>query len=95
MPTTWSRPLSTVFQSQRCPDMSQLVARRERRREELARQRALTIQDVERTTSVLILPHPERKTPGIRQLQPDPETERIAMELAIDFERKARQHSFQ
>jgi len=68
---------------------AELVARRERRREELGRQRALTIQDVERTTSVLILPHPEREAPEIRRLQPDPETERIAMELAIDFERKA------
>jgi len=68
---------------------AELVARRERRREELARQRALTIQDVERVTSVLILPHPEREAPEIRRLQPDPETERIAMELAIDFERQA------
>ena len=68
---------------------AELVARRERRREELARQRALTIQDVERMTSVLILPHPERDTPEIRRLQPDPETERTAMELAMEFERKA------
>jgi superfamily II DNA or RNA helicase len=68
---------------------AELVARRERRREELARQRAVTIQDVERITSVLILPHPEREAPEIRRLQPDPETERIAMELAFDFERKA------
>jgi hypothetical protein len=67
----------------------ELVARRERRREELARQRALTIQDVERITSALILPHPERESPDIRRLRPDPETERIAMELAIDFERRA------
>jgi superfamily II DNA or RNA helicase len=71
---------------------AELVARRERRRAELARQRALTIQDVERVTSVLILPHPARETPEIRRLQPDPETERIAMELAIDYERKAGRH---
>jgi hypothetical protein len=34
--------------------------RREKRRQELERQRALTLQAVERIASVLILPHPER-----------------------------------
>ncbi|MDQ7839467.1 MAG: helicase-related protein [bacterium] len=66
-----------------------LVARRERRRQELARQRALTLQSVDRMTSILILPHPERERPEIRRLQPDPETEQVAMEAAMVFEQQA------
>jgi len=71
---------------------AELVARRERRREELARQRALTLQDVERMTSILILPHPEREAPEIRRLQPDPETEKVAMRVAMGFEQQADRH---
>jgi hypothetical protein len=37
-----------------------LMARPERRRQELDRQRSLTLQGVERLASVLVLPHPER-----------------------------------
>ena len=66
---------------------SELLARRERRREELARQRALTLQGVERLTSALVLPHPERAAPEIARLRPNPETEHIAMETVINHER--------
>jgi len=41
---------------------------------------------VERITSVLILPHPERETPEVRRLRPDFETEAIAMRIAIEHE---------
>ena len=41
---------------------AEVMARRDRRREEFERQRALTLQGVERLASVLILPHPERDT---------------------------------
>jgi len=58
---------------------AELIERRNRRREELERQRSLTLQAVERITSVLVLPHPEREQPEVRNLRPDPETERIAM----------------
>ena len=37
---------------------AELMARRDRRRTELARQRSLTLQGVERIASVLVLPHP-------------------------------------
>jgi superfamily II DNA or RNA helicase len=67
---------------------SELLARRERRRLELDRQRALSLQSVERITSVLILPHPERKSPEVRRLQPDSEVEEIAMQVAMDYERE-------
>ena len=64
----------------------ELLARRERRRDELSRQRALTLQGVERLASVLVLPHPERSAPEVARLRPNPETERIAMETVINHE---------
>ena len=65
---------------------AELLTRRERRRQELGRQRALSLQAVERITSVLILPHPERETPEVRRLRPDFETEAIAMRIVIEHE---------
>ena len=61
-------------------------ARRERRREELEQQRAVTLQGVERLASVLILPHPERGTLDVRRLRPHPETEATAMRVAREYE---------
>ncbi len=66
---------------------AELMERRNRRREELERQRSLTLQGIERLTSVLVLPHPEREKPEVRNLRPDPETEAIAMRVAIEYER--------
>jgi hypothetical protein len=66
---------------------SELLARRERRRAELAKQRSLSLQAVERLASVIILPHPESQAPEIRNLRPNPETERIAMQVAIEHEK--------
>lgn len=66
---------------------AELMARRERRRVELQQQRALTLQNVERITSVTILPHPEREAPEVRRLKPDAETEATAMHVVIEYER--------
>ena len=66
---------------------SELLTRREKRRLELERQRGLSLQAVERITSVLILPHPERETPEVRRLQPDPEVEATAMRVVMDYEK--------
>ncbi|MBT7298621.1 MAG: DUF3883 domain-containing protein, partial [Victivallales bacterium] len=63
-----------------------VLARRERRREELQRQRAVTLQGVERLASVLILPHPERESLDVRRLRPNPETEMTAMRVAMEYE---------
>jgi len=52
----------------------------------LGRQRALSLQGVERMTSVLILPHPERETPEVRRLRPDSEVEEIAMKTVMEHE---------
>ena len=67
---------------------SELLTRREKRRLELERQRGLSLQAIQRITSVLILPHPERETPEVRRLQPDPEVEATAMRVVIDYEKK-------
>ncbi|RTG98962.1 helicase [Thermus scotoductus] len=65
----------------------ELFERRERRRRELAQQRALSLQAVERIASVLVLPHPERDAPEVRRLQPNPETEATAMRIVMEYER--------
>jgi superfamily II DNA or RNA helicase len=65
----------------------ELLQRRERRREELKRQKALTLQAVERIASALILPHPESRKPEVQRLQPNPQTEDMAMEVVKDYER--------
>ena len=62
------------------------LARRERRREELKRQRAVTLQGVERLASVFVLPHPERETLDVRRLRPNPETEETAMRVVMERE---------
>jgi hypothetical protein len=66
---------------------SELLARRDRRRQELERQGALSLQSVERITSALILPHPERETPEVRRLRPDFEVEEIAMKTVMGHEK--------
>jgi superfamily II DNA or RNA helicase len=65
---------------------AELLTRRDKRRQELDRQRALTLQAVDRIASVLVLPHPEREAPEVRRHQPDLETEKIAMQVVIQFE---------
>jgi hypothetical protein len=67
----------------------ELLRRRERRLDELERQRALSLQGVERIATALVLPHPERTRPELRNLRPNPETEGIAMRVAIEYERAA------
>ena len=66
---------------------AEALARRDRRRAELRRERAITLQGVERLASALILPHPERDSPEVRRhLRPDPETEMTAMRVVMDHE---------
>jgi Domain of unknown function (DUF3883)/Helicase conserved C-terminal domain len=65
----------------------ELLRRRERRLEELERQKALSRQGVERIATALVLPHPERARPELRNLRPNPETEETAMRVAMEYER--------
>jgi hypothetical protein len=66
---------------------AEVLARRDRRRTDLERQRALTLQAVEQLASVLVLPHPERDAPEVRRLKPDFETEATAMQIVIEHEK--------
>ncbi len=66
---------------------SEAMLRRERRRLELAQQRALSLQAVERLTSVVVLPHPSGNDPEVRNLRPNSETEMIAMNVVMEHER--------
>ena len=65
----------------------ELQARRTARRNDLQRQGALTLQDVSRIASVLVLPHPERNAPDVQRLHQNRETEATAMQVVIDHER--------
>ena len=67
---------------------AEVTARRDRRRGELEKQAALTLQGVERLASALILPHPDRSASEVRRHQPLPETEMTAMRVAIEHEEK-------
>jgi hypothetical protein len=67
---------------------SLLLHRRDTRRQEMERQRSLTLQAVDRLTSIIILPHPDRNRPEIANLRPDPETEAVAMRVAIEYEER-------
>ncbi|MXX86603.1 MAG: DUF3883 domain-containing protein [Acidobacteria bacterium] len=65
---------------------AEVLARRERRGRELAQQRAVTLQGVERLASALLLPHPEREDLDVRRLRPHPETEMTAMRVVMEHE---------
>ena len=65
---------------------SELMKRRERRRRELEQQRSLTLQAIERMTSVLVLPHPDREAPELVKLRQNKETEATAMRVVWDYE---------
>ncbi len=64
----------------------ELSLRRRQRKEELQYQRALTLQAVERFTSVLIVPPPEEITSQIRPMRPNAQTEETAMQTVIAYE---------
>ena len=66
---------------------AELLARRDRRRQEMERQRSLSLQAVERITSALVLPHPERNTAEVQRLRPNAETESTAMRVVMEHER--------
>ncbi len=68
---------------------AELLNRRERRREDLARQATLSLQAVERLTSILVIPQPGPEAVRARNLQPNPETEATAMRVAMEYETAA------
>lgn len=73
---------------------AELLARREGRREDLDRQKSLSLQGVERIASILVLPHPERNTPEIQHLRQNTETEITAMNVVMEYEKAQGRHVF-
>jgi hypothetical protein len=67
-------------------NLQHLHCRRDLRLTELARQRALSLQGVERIGLATVLPHPERHTVANTNLKTDRETERKAIAAAIAHE---------
>ena len=63
------------------------LERRERRRRELEQQQALTLQGVERLATALVLPHPNRDDPEVKNLKSSKETELTAMQVVMEHER--------
>ena len=70
----------------------ELRIRRERRKQELERQRSLSLQGIERITSVLILPHPDREDSEVQHLRQNLRTEATAMKVVIEYEQKRGSH---
>ena len=69
---------------------SAALDRRERRRRELEQQQALTLQGVERLTTALVIPHPDRNDPEVRNLKSSRETELTAMQVVMKHEKAQR-----
>jgi hypothetical protein len=64
----------------------ELRTRRERRRQDLERQRSLSLQGIERITSILVFPHPDREDSEVRHLRQNLKTEATAMKVVIEYE---------
>ena len=64
----------------------ELNGRLERRREELQQERNCTITNIHHHGCAWVLPHPERKSPGIASMVRDDEIESIAVQKVIEFE---------
>jgi len=67
--------------------LHELQRRRDLRLNELARQRSLSLQGVERIGLALVMPHPERNVPAHTHLKTDRETEKKAIEAVIAHEK--------
>ena len=67
--------------------LHELQRRRDLRLNELARQRSLSIQGVERIGLAVVMPHPERNVPAHTHLKTDRETEKKAIEAVIAHEK--------
>ena len=67
----------------------ELDHRLETRRHELEQERQCSIGDIHHIGQAWVLPHPDRKTPGIAPMVSDPEIERIAVQAVTAYEEAA------
>jgi hypothetical protein len=66
--------------------LEDLFERLERRRRELKQEHNLTISDIQHHGRAWVLPHPERKSPGMFQMVQDEEIEKMAVQAVIAYE---------
>ena len=64
----------------------ELRVRRDQRKQDLERERSLSLQGIERITSVLVFPHPDREDSEVKHLRQNLETEATAMKVVIEYE---------
>ena len=67
--------------------LDDLIERQERRREDLQRERQLSISEVKNHGRAWVLPHPERKSPAFAPMVEDEYIERIAVQAVIAYEK--------
>ena len=79
-------PTATGLAELEAQKVQDLQRRRDLRLGDLARQRSLSLQGVERIGVALVLPHPERNVPAHTNLKTDRETERKAIATVIAYE---------
>jgi len=68
--------------------LDELNLRLETRKKELEMERHCTIEDLQYLGRAWVLPHPERNAPAIASMVRDEETERLAVECAMRYERE-------
>ena len=66
--------------------LDELNNRLEKRRDELKKEQQCTISNIRHLGSAWVLPHPERDTPTGKKMASDPEIERIAVQVATEYE---------
>ena len=66
--------------------LEELNGRLERRRDELARERQCSISDIQHIGRAVVLPHPERSSPGVAPMVRDDDIEKIAVDEVIKYE---------
>lgn len=64
----------------------ELTNRLENRKRDLAKERQCTISSTQHLGTALVLPHPDREQPEIKEMVSDAEIEKIAIETAIEYE---------
>jgi len=66
--------------------LDELNNRLETRKTGLVKERQCTVSNIQHLGSALVIPHPERETPTIKEMVSDPEIERIAVDAVIAYE---------
>ncbi|MFC1888643.1 protein NO VEIN domain-containing protein [Thermodesulfobacteriota bacterium] len=66
--------------------LDELNNRLEQRRAALEKEQQCTITNIRHLGSAWVLPHPDRKTPIVKNMVSDPEIEKIAVQAAIKYE---------